>query len=197
MPYVQVTQTPEQNEYMKLVNEFGNIEYKQLAKFFPDWDEDTLRYHTQQLYNKYKIDIVEGSVVLSYLNKTVDHNMIDCLWVALEDIDKIRKGMIFRAESPLSLVAQYNDGTFREFIKVDLTTLDNLFMVEERHFTRTIENSTDRAVEYVLICDNENVLKSIEDYNFKPPYTTALLQFDSEGKPIISGTFNDKTIIDA
>ncbi len=197
MPYVQLSTTPEQERFLKLVNEFGSIEYNQIKLMLPEWTDDELRYHTQQLYNSYLIDMKEGSIIVSYARKDVDHNMVDCLWVALGGYNDIRKGMLFRAESPVSLVAQYNDGTFREFVKIDQADIDNLFLIEERHFTRTVETATDRELEYVLICDNENVLKSIEEYGFKAPYKTALLQFDENGKPVITGTFQNKLCVDA
>jgi hypothetical protein len=197
MPYVQTTLTPDQNKLLKHVNDFRSIEYNQLAKMFPKWTPDDLRYHTQRLYNSRLIDLKEGSVIVSYAYTDVDHNMLDCLWVALEDFNDIKKGMLFRAESPVSLIAQYNDGTFREFVKLDQTTIDNLFLIEERHFTRTIETATDKEIEYVLICDTQNMLKSIEEYGFKAPYTTALLQFDENGNPEITGTFKNKLCIDA
>ena len=196
MPYVQSKQTAEQTQFMKYVNEFGSIEYNQLPKLFPKWTADELRYHTQKLYNSYKIDIQEGSVVLSYARREVDHDMVDCLWVAISSIDKIRNNMLFRAESPVSLIAQFNDGTFKEYVKIDTATLDNLFVIEERYFTRNVESEGGRGLQYVLICDNENVLKSIEEYGFQAPFLTALLRFDENGQPIITGSYTSEMLIE-
>ena len=121
--------------------------------------------------------------------------------------DEFKNGMIYRvyAQSQHENVKNHAQSIIDKVIPTiedcyHIRYEGNLYVVNKEvvdNVVQTIETATDKEIEYVLICNTQNMLKSIEEYGFKAPYTTALLQFDENGKPEITGTFKNKLCIDA
>ncbi len=182
MPYIKLKYTDEMREFIKLVEELKSVDYSQLQLIFNKWPEEVLHHHAQYLYNCYQLDMLEGSVFVPTYIKEVDHDMVACLWAALNERDNIKKEMFFRGSYPVSLFCWMNDETCKEYIHITDVTLNNLTLLEEKH--SVYKSDIERPITYVIVVDNENVLERVNEFNPNVPYETALIDYDSDGKII-------------
>lgn len=190
MPKYKTTLPKEEKEIIRIVNEFGCISYPQLQHYFNELTEERIQFFSQYLYNSAWIDILEGNVVVPFGRKDVDHNMVDCLWIVLNNLENIPdRHMIFRGETPASVIFQDAESVVNIVVRLKAETIPSIDILQERYFARSADENGEKTtmqMQYIFVIDNEKYLDIIANKGLKLAHKIALISTDQNTPEDIS-----------
>lgn len=175
MPKQQIIVPQEEKTILRLVNEFGCIYYNQLKYFLKDLDEGVLNYYVQYLYNECYIDIVNNDILVPYGFSKYNQDILDCLWIAIDNMSDLDINLIFKGDKPCSLVFQ-KDSTVNSCIRITKDSLSYLTLLEQLFNTRCMnDDAVPDDFEYIIVIDDEKLIDKIGKKNLIFPHSIALL----------------------
>jgi len=172
MPKMMTIVTKEEKNITSLVNELGCIQYDQLQYMFPDMAPDTLKYYVQSLYNSYTFGMCEGNIIVPFTRGKADHNLIDCIWIVIDNLDHIPMDLLYRAQSPSSLFYQMDDGILQELVRLTPENANIIPTLQERYLSRHAKKD-DTTFQYVFVIDDDRMLDIISNYEIQVPHMIA------------------------
>ena len=179
MPKVKEITPVAEDKIKKLVGELGSVTIEQGQLLLPDVDPDKYMFYVKYLYRNYYIDIVDNMVMVPVNKKSADYDVVDCLWVAVDNRDSFALDTLFKAEAPASFFYQImNDGCdVQMFVRVKKNNVAVVQAMQERYHARQLDDGG--GFRYVFVVDDMNMLDVLSRYNIAMPNTVAVM--DSSG----------------
>lgn len=172
MPKYQPITTDVESKMLKYINELGCIRYDQFQYLLPNISPTVIQHDIQYMYDMFRIDIKESNIIVPRKDSLVDHDVIDCLWIVIDNLVNINTELLYKAQAPSSILYQLNDGIIQELVKITFENAKQIPLLEQRYYDRLPEDDKG-TFQYVYVIDDDRLLDTIAGYNPKTPHIIA------------------------